>query len=98
MTESREIELDGHIIDSGIMEHVLDSTGGLLAQYSLDNEVTNSKADALLKKYEEFGVDGMFINFKSTDIKKIQNKEYSIGTNSTWQIPEEVGKTKSKYF
>ena len=25
MTESREIELDGHIIDSGIMEHVLDS-------------------------------------------------------------------------
>jgi len=25
MTDSREIELDGHIIDSGIMEHVLDS-------------------------------------------------------------------------
>lgn len=25
MTETREIELDGHIIDSGIMEHVLDS-------------------------------------------------------------------------
>lgn len=40
----------------------------------------------------------MFTNFKSTDIKKLQNKEYSIGTNSTWQIPEEVGKTKSKYF
>ncbi|HPP78468.1 MAG TPA: TIGR00300 family protein, partial [Methanospirillum sp.] len=25
MIESREVELDGHIIDSGIMEHVLDS-------------------------------------------------------------------------
>ena len=82
----------------GEMEHVLDSTGGLLAQYSLDNEVTNSKADALLKKYEEFGVDGMFVNFKSNEIKKIENKEYSIETNSAWQIPEEVGKTKSKYF
>jgi hypothetical protein len=46
----------------GEMEHVLDSTGGLLAQYSLDNEVTNSKADALLKKYEEFGVDGFNIS------------------------------------
>lgn len=86
----------------GEMEHVLDSTGGLLAQYSLDNDVTNSKADALLKKYEEFGIDGMFDNFNTQDVKSITNSpNIPLGVN-TWKLPETVDNAdenkKNKYF
>lgn len=83
----------------GEMEHVLDSTGGLLAQYSLDNDVTNSKADALLKKYEDCGINGMFDTFNSKEAEPVK-------LISDWQTPlsqtksqsAEIETKKTKYF
>lgn len=79
----------------GEMEHVLDSTGGLIAQFSLDNDITNSKADALLKKYEDCGIDGMFDNFSVKE-----NGPEPVRLTNNWQIPAEKAKAeaKAKYF
>ena len=52
----------------GEMEHVIDSTGGLLAQYSADNGVSSKKADDLLEKYNKYGIEGMFSNFSPKEL------------------------------
>lgn len=63
----------------GEMEHVLDSTGGLLQQYSTDNGVASLKADELLAKYKENGMN----MFEAFDAKSIETKTVSTPTNPT---------------
>lgn len=48
---------------NGEMNYVLNQTGGLLAQFSVDNGVADKKATALLERYDKYGIEGMFDNF-----------------------------------
>lgn len=56
----------------GEMDHVLSSTDSVISQFSADKGASSKQADDLLKKYNEFGVDGMFKSFDDT--KAIENK------------------------
>ena len=58
MTETREIELDGHIIDSGIMEHVLDSILDMGGDFEiLEFTVGKRKADTSYARVLVIGTD-----------------------------------------
>lgn len=75
----------------GEMEHVLDSTGGLLQSYATDNSVANVKADELLERYNREGM-GMFEAFDSKATK-------SNNTNTTENIIINNNvEAKSRYF
>ena len=69
MTESREIELDGHIIDSGIMEHVLDSIldmGGdfEILEFSVGKRKTDtSYARVLITGTDNGNLDAIIVPF-----------------------------------
>ena len=59
MRESREIELDGHIIDSGIMEHVLDSILDMGGDFEiLEFTVGKRKTDTSYARVLVIGTDG----------------------------------------
>ena len=59
MRESREIELDGHIIDSGIMEHVLDSILDMGGDFEiLEFTVGKRKTDTSYARVIVIGMDG----------------------------------------
>lgn len=51
----------------GEMSNVIDETGGLLAQISVEDGVSSRKADELLSQYEKYGIDGMFATFKKSE-------------------------------
>ena len=70
----------------GEMEHVLDSTGGLLQTYATDNGVASVKADELLAKYNNEGMS----MFEAFDTKVVEDKPVVTITN--------VGQTTKKYF
>lgn len=53
----------------GEMEHVLDSTGGMLQTYATDNGVASIKADELLAKYNKVGMN-MFESFEDKSVQK----------------------------
>ena len=58
MTETREIELDGHIIDSGIMEHVLDSILDMGGDFEiLEFTVGKRKTDTSYARVLVIGTD-----------------------------------------
>ena len=74
----------------GEMEHVLESTGGLISQYSTDSAVADKKAEELLQRYNEHGIDGLFDTFDKKPISQI---------SQSFQIPlSNVEKQKNKYF
>lgn len=50
----------------GEMSNVIDETGGLLSQFAIEEGVASKKADALLKQYEENGIEGLFSAFNNT--------------------------------
>jgi len=58
MSDSREIELDGHIIDSGIMEHVLDSILDMGGDFEIiDFNVGKRKTDTSYARVRIIGTD-----------------------------------------
>lgn len=74
----------------GEMEHVLESTGGLISQYSTDSAVADKKAEELLQRYNEHGIDGLFETFDKKSIAQ---------TSQAFQIPIPTGDApKNKYF
>lgn len=75
----------------GEMEHVLDSTGGLLQQYSTDNGVASLKADELLTRYNK---DGMNM-FEAFDVKA---KPATTVTSTPQSDNVTSQETKKKYF
>lgn len=83
----------------GEMEHVINTTGGLISQFNADSAVNSRQAQELLEKYNNFGIEGMF---KSFDKKQIDNQPVNyINTNSIVDVSyTEVPKTieKKKYF
>lgn len=61
----------------GEMSNVIDETGGLLSQISVEDGVTSEKAAELLRKYENEGIDGLFSgsNADSYKVKAIENNK-----------------------
>lgn len=55
----------------GEMSNVIDETGGLLSQISVEDGVSSKKADDLLKQYEKYGIEGIFSSFKTVEPEKI---------------------------
>ena len=48
----------------GEMTTVIEETGGVLSQINVDNAVASARADELLKRYETYGIDGLFSSSK----------------------------------
>ncbi len=48
----------------GEMTTVIEETGGILSQINVDNAVASARADELLKRYETYGIDGLFSSSK----------------------------------
>ena len=95
----------------GEMSSVIDETGGLLSQISVEDGVTTEKAAELLRKYEANGIDGLFTksNSESYNAKAIEQQKQMFDINSInrpryeEQIPIEVGSSdktpaKRSYF
>lgn len=90
----------------GEMSNVIDETGGLLSQISVEDGVTSTKASELLRKYENEGIDGLFSksNVESYKVKEISNQQdmFRIENGYEEQIPVEVEmekiKVKRSYF
>lgn len=62
----------------GEMSNVIDETGGLLSQISVEDGVASQKADDLLQQYEKYGIDGLFATFKKVEEPKaISNNKVS---------------------
>ena len=61
----------------GEMSNVIDETGGLLSQISVEDGVTSEKAAELLRKYENEGIDGLFAgnNAESYKAQALENKQ-----------------------
>lgn len=87
----------------GEMSNVIDETGGLLSQISVEDGVTSDKAKELLQKYENEGIDGLFAKSNS-EVRKAKLEDnsqqmFNIGdlNNSKYeeQVPIEVGETNS---
>lgn len=82
----------------GEMSNVIDETGGLLSQISVEDGVTSEKAAALLQKYENEGIDGLFSsnNTDSYKAKAIEQQQQIFDLNSInkvryeEQVPIEV--------
>lgn len=87
----------------GEMSNVIDETGGLLSQISVEDGVTSDKAKELLQKYENEGIDGLFAKSNSEVKKaKLENNSqqmFNIGdlNNGSYeeQVPIEVVDTNS---
>lgn len=47
----------------GEMEHVIDSTTGMLADLDAKNGVANMRAEELLERYNKSGIDSLFNKF-----------------------------------
>lgn len=95
----------------GEMSNVIDETGGLLSQISVEDGVTSEKASELLRKYENEGIDGLFAtsNAESYKTKVIERQQQMFDLNSInrvryeEQVPIEVNTsdktpTKRSYF
>ena len=80
----------------GEMEHVLNSTGGLLSQYSVDNGVASKQANELLERYNTLGINGMFESFSTQEAEKIPTT-INIDRYQNLSVSQEL-QTKSKYF
>lgn len=85
----------------GEMSHVLDQTGGILMEFSIDNSIASKKTTELMTKYDKYGVDGMF----SSNEKQLGTETVNYVNTGTWNIPAkeneniQVGSTKkSKYL
>ena len=80
----------------GEMEHVLNSTGGLLSQYSVDNGIASKQANELLERYDTMGINGMFETFNPKEISPKANTSnvdvYQVTSSGSVLQP------KSKYF
>lgn len=76
----------------GEMSNVIDETGGLLSQISVEDSVTSKKAAKLLQKYEEEGIEGLFSssNTEKYKIKAIEQQNQLFSVNYEEQIPIEV--------
>lgn len=48
----------------GEMTNIIDETGGIISQIGIDNAVTSKKAEELLKKYDQNGIDAIFSTTK----------------------------------
>ena len=73
----------------GEMSNVIDETGGLLAQISVEEGVSSKKADELLKQYEQNGIDGLFSTFK-VDKQRIAIENNSENVSFVFNEAEEV--------
>jgi hypothetical protein len=85
----------------GEMEDVINSAGGLLDEYDVNKGIANKQAMDIVKRYDEFGIDGMFEAFKGKELPagldnkiQIDNREidYLEVKNQSSQTP------KSRYF
>lgn len=65
----------------GEMSNVIDETGGLLSQFAVEEGVASKKADELLRRYEEKGIDGLFSAFEND--KEISTQEPILIENKT---------------
>ena len=82
----------------GEMSNVIDETGGLLSQISVEDGVTSEKAAQLLQKYENEGIEGLFStnNTEAYKTKAIENQKAMFDLNSLnraryeEQVPIEV--------
>ena len=72
----------------GEMSNVIDETGGLLSQISVEDGVTSEKAAELLRKYENEGIDGLFAtsNAESYKAKAIEHQTQMFDLNSINQV------------
>lgn len=94
----------------GEMSNVIDETGGLLSQISVEDGVASQKADDLLQQYEKYGIDGLFATFKKSEAPKAVSNSNTPHVNLRSQQPIEVeatpigrsemsiSKTERKYF
>lgn len=87
----------------GEMDRVISSSGGIIDQIDVDNEVMSLKGSDLMKKYEELGIDALFTKLESkpkSDILMISsqsvNSPITLASMKTAQM--EGVKTNSKYF
>lgn len=53
----------------GEMENIINETGSIMTKINLDDEVTSEKANALMEKYDKYGIDGILSNFNHTSIE-----------------------------
>lgn len=82
----------------GEMSNVIDETGGLLSQISVEDGVTSEKAAQLLQKYENEGIEGLFStnNTETYKTKAIESQKAMFDFNSLnsaryeEQVPIEV--------
>ena len=80
----------------GEMSNVIDETGGLLSQISIEDGITSDKANELLRKYETDGIDGLFGNrTKGSKAIDYQNPKYEEQTPV--EVAEKI-KVKRTYF
>ena len=72
----------------GEMSNVIDETGGLLSQISVEDGVTSEKAAELLRKYENEGIDGLFAtsNAESYKAKAIEHQTQMFDLKSINQV------------
>ena len=75
----------------GEMSNVIDETGGLLSQISVEDGVTSKKAAELLQKYENEGIEGLFSasNKEGYRTKAIEQQEQLFDINSINRVKYE---------
>ncbi len=75
----------------GEMDRVINTAGGLMDKIDVDKDVYQIKGDDLLKKYDELGIDGLFMPLDPADKKAFPVADMMSGDNV-------IIATKSKYF
>ena len=54
----------------GEMEFVIDSAGGLMDQYEMGKTLSSKKANEIISKYDQYGIEGVLASF--TEPKAIE--------------------------
>jgi hypothetical protein len=64
-TQAMDYMADDISTKLGEMEHVINSTGGLLSEFEAGNGIAADKATDLIAKYDKMGIEGIFATFES---------------------------------
>ena len=74
----------------GEMENIINETGSIMTKINLDDEVTSEKANALMEKYDKYGIDGLLSNFNHVVIEDKRSQFINISDSIQEEEVEKV--------
>jgi hypothetical protein len=88
----------------GEMEDVINSAGGLLDEYDVNKGIASKQAIEIVKKYDEYGIDGMFESFGKKEITQGNTQYFNQQNQNIKDVeyievkPKQIDASNNRYF